>query len=552
MGYTALYRKFRPQEFEDVKGQEHIVTTLKNQIKADRIGHAYLFCGTRGTGKTTIAKILARGVNCENPVDGSPCNTCKTCRAILAGASMNVIEIDAASNNGVDNIREIREEVAYRPTEGRYKVYIIDEVHMLSAGAFNALLKTLEEPPSYVIFILATTEAHKIPITILSRCQRYDFRRITADTIADRLRELMEKEGNDVEDKAIRYIAKAADGSMRDALSLLDQCIAFYLGEKLTYEKVLENLGAVDTDIFSGLLRKILKQDTAGTIKTLEEVIVQGRELGQFVTDFIWYLRNLLLVASSDNAGEAVDASAETLERMKEECAMTDSETLMRYIRIFSELSNQIKYASQKRVLVEIALIKLCQPVMETNLDSLFDRVRVLEEKLQNGIPVMNSFEGGMRGQTDARFAPEGTAYGKAGREAEASLSDSAPKPEKAAPEDLQYIKKNWNSIIRDTRGLLQQMLLESTPKYDGNTGEPVLYVEFRNFLAQTCIDNPENMEMLKAAIRKKTGKEVEIKMLLKDSEGGQSRGGLAEISVDDLIQQNIHMEVTIENIDDE
>ena len=222
MGYTALYRKFRPQNFEDVKGQEHIVTTLKNQIKADRIGHAYLFCGTRGTGKTTIAKILAKAVNCEHPIDGSPCNECAACRAINEGTSMNMIEIDAASNNGVDNIREIREEVAYRPTQGRYKVYIIDEVHMLSTGAFNALLKTLEEPPSYVIFILATTEAHKIPITILSRCQRYDFRRITADTIAARLMELMKKEGNDVEEKAIRYIAKVADGSMRDALSLLD------------------------------------------------------------------------------------------------------------------------------------------------------------------------------------------------------------------------------------------------------------------------------------------------------------------------------------------
>ena len=227
MSYTALYRKFRPQEFTDVRGQDHIVTTLKNQIKADRIGHAYLFCGTRGTGKTTIAKIFARAVNCEHPADGSPCGECAACRSIAAGTSMNVIEIDAASNNGVDNIRQIREEVEYRPTEGRYKVYIIDEVHMLSIGAFNALLKTLEEPPSYVIFILATTESHKIPITILSRCQRYDFRRISIDVIASRLRELMDEEQVTVEEKALRYIAKAGDGSMRDALSLLDQCIAF-------------------------------------------------------------------------------------------------------------------------------------------------------------------------------------------------------------------------------------------------------------------------------------------------------------------------------------
>ena len=538
MGYTALYRKFRPQEFEDVKGQEHIVTTLKNQIKADRIGHAYLFCGTRGTGKTTIAKILARAVNCEHPVDGSPCNICKTCRAINEGTSMNVIEIDAASNNGVDNIREIREEVAYRPTTGKYKVYIIDEVHMLSTGAFNALLKTLEEPPSYVIFILATTEAHKIPITILSRCQRYDFRRITADTIAARLQELMDKEGNDVEEKAIRYIAKAADGSMRDALSLLDQCIAFYLGEKLTYEKVLENLGAVDTQVFSRMLRQILQQDTAGTIKTLDEIIIQGRELGQFVTDFIWYLRNLLLISTSEHPEEAVDASAENLERMKEESSMVDAETLMRYIRIFSELSNQIKYASQKRVLVEIALIKLCQPVMEMNLDSLYDRVRVLEEKLKNGVTVQS-------------LPTENYVRTRAENPEEQILKEETVKPEKAAPEDLQYVKKNWNAIIRDTKGLLQQMLLDSIPKYDGNTGEPILYVEFQNFLAQTCIDNPDNLEMLKNAVRKKIGKEVEIKMILKNSETGHGKSGLAEISVDDLIHKNINMEITVEDMEE-
>ena len=544
MGYTALYRKFRPQNFEDVKGQEHIVTTLKNQIKADRIGHAYLFCGTRGTGKTTIAKILAKAVNCEHPIDGSPCNECAACRAINEGTSMNMIEIDAASNNGVDNIREIREEVAYRPTQGRYKVYIIDEVHMLSTGAFNALLKTLEEPPSYVIFILATTEAHKIPITILSRCQRYDFRRITADTIAARLMELMKKEGNDVEEKAIRYIAKVADGSMRDALSLLDQCIAFYLGETLTYEKVLENLGAVDTEVFSGLLRKILSQDTAGAMKTLEDILIQGREMSQFVTDFIWYLRNLLLIATSDNAEEAVDASAETLARMKEESCMADAETFMRYIRIFSELSNQIKYASQKRVLVEIALIKLCQPVMETNLDSLYDRVRVLEEKLEKGVFAQAPFPQGVSQMPG--YLPEAGTF-DAGIGTENFMQNTQPekKPEKAAPEDLQYIRKNWNSIIRETKGLLQRMLLEST-------GEPVLYVEFRNFLAQTCIDNPENLEMLKQAVQKKTGKDVEIKMILKDSEPGKSQGGLAEISVDELLEQNVHMEITVEDMEDE
>ncbi|MBQ1604399.1 MAG: DNA polymerase III subunit gamma/tau, partial [Lachnospiraceae bacterium] len=277
MSYMALYRKFRPQNFDDVKGQDHIVTALQNQIKADRLGHAYLVTGTRGTGKTTVAKILAKAVNCENPVNGSPCNCCPSCQRINEGTSMNVFEIDAASNNGVQNIRDIIDEVAYAPTEGRYKVYIIDEVHMLSTGAFNAMLKTLEEPPEYVIFILATTEVHKIPITILSRCQRYDFRRISIDTIADRLKELMDKENVPVEDKALRYVAKAGDGSMRDSLSLLDQCIAFYLGEELTYDKVLTVLGAVDNDIFSKLLRTLYNRDVTGAIAQLEEMVTQGR-----------------------------------------------------------------------------------------------------------------------------------------------------------------------------------------------------------------------------------------------------------------------------------
>ena len=262
MSYMALYRKWRPTTFEDVKGQDHIVQTLKNQITSGRIGHAYLFCGTRGTGKTSIAKIFARAVNCEHPVDGSPCGESQTCKNIASGASLNVVEIDAASNNGVENIRDIREQVQYPPTEGRYRVYIIDEVHMLSTGAFNALLKTLEEPPSYVIFILATTEIHKIPITVLSRCQRYDFKRITIQTLTARLKELSEAEGIDVEDKALTYIAKAADGSMRDALSLLDQCVAFHFGERLTYDHVLDILGAVDTTIFSKMFRAVRQEQT--------------------------------------------------------------------------------------------------------------------------------------------------------------------------------------------------------------------------------------------------------------------------------------------------
>ena len=538
MSYTALYRKFRPDNFDDVKGQDHIVTTLTNQIKANRIGHAYLFCGTRGTGKTTVAKILAKAVNCEHPVNGSPCNECAMCKAIQAGTAMNVIEIDAASNNGVDNIREIREEVAYRPTEGKYKVYIIDEVHMLSTGAFNALLKTLEEPPSYVIFILATTEAHKIPITILSRCQRYDFHRISIDTIAARLSELLTAEGVEAEEKAVRYVAKKGDGSMRDALSLLDQCISFYLGQVLTYDKVLDVLGAVDTEVFSRLLRKVLSGDVTGSIHVLEDLITGGRELGQFVSDFTWYMRNLLLVKTSENPEEAIDVSSENLKLLKEESEMTDVETLMRYIRIFSDLSNQIRFASQKRVLVEIALIKLCRPAMETNLDSVLDRLRVLEKQMEER-PVQ---------QVIVRESEAGGA-GEPGAAVIGAATVQQQKPQKAAPEDLQKIVAGWRAIVGQTTGLFKQSLQRAVPKYNGETGDSILYVEFQDFLGMNYVDNPEAKKELQDIIAAQTGKSVEIHMLVANK---HQHTNLAQITVDDALRENIHMDIVVEEDPDE
>lgn len=511
MSYTALYRKFRPQEFEDVKGQDHIVTTLKNQIKADRIGHAYLFCGTRGTGKTTVAKIFAKAVNCENPVDGSPCGECAICKAIADGSSMNVIEIDAASNNGVDNIRQIREEVTYRPTEGKYKVYIIDEVHMLSAGAFNALLKTLEEPPSYVIFILATTEAHKIPITILSRCQRYDFHRISIDTIAGRLMDLMNEEHVDVEERAIRYVAKAGDGSMRDALSLLDQCIAFHLGETLTYENVLEVLGAVDTEIFSRLLRQIINKDITGAIGTLDVLVDEGREMGQMVNDFTWYLRNLLLMQSSDDMEDVLDMSKENIAALKEEAQLVKTEVLMRYIRIFSELANQIKYAAQKRILIEIAIIKLCKPQMEKDYESVVDRIASIEAKIANGVPVA--------------AGPAG-----AGESPATVTATSVQKPQlpKAIPEDIQQVIKNWKSILSEIGAITKTYLSKAVPSL-GNNGELLLVLDDENAFAYLYENRSNCMDNLKEVVAKRIGKEIEI--VVRKNENGLS----AKESVPDL-----------------
>lgn len=517
MSYMALYRKFRPQEFEDVKGQEHIVTTLKNQIKADRIGHAYLFCGTRGTGKTTVAKIFAKAVNCEHPVDGSPCGECPTCKAIAAGTSMNVIEIDAASNNGVDNIREIREEVAYSPTEGKYKVYIIDEVHMLSIGAFNALLKTLEEPPSYVIFILATTEAHKIPITILSRCQRYDFRRISIDTISARLNELMAEEKIEVEEKAIRYIAKVADGSMRDALSLLDQCIAFYLGQKLTYDNVLEVLGAVDTEIFSRLLRKIIEEDVSGAIAQLEELVVEGRELGQFVNDFTWYLRNLLLLQGSDEMEEVLDISSENLALLKEEASMVQPDVLMRYVRIFSELSNQVKYSTQKRILIEIAIIKLCKPAMELNVDSITDRLAKLEKKMEQGIPMA---------------APAAT-----GSVTAPTPAIERPPLPKAIPEEVQQIVKSWPSILQEMSGLMRVYLKAAHLSLGGDNR---LMIVLDDAVAAGMVSEEEHRKEICRVISDYIGKEVDVQI-----QQNQSNRPFEEAYVD--LAQIVNMDIVIE-----
>lgn len=536
MSYQALYRKWRPTDFKDVKGQDHIVCTLQNQIKADRIGHAYLFCGTRGTGKTTIAKILAKAVNCEHPIDGNPCGECPTCKAIAAGTSMNVIEIDAASNNGVDNIREIREEVQYSPTEGKYKVYIIDEVHMLSIGAFNALLKTLEEPPSYVIFILATTEAHKIPVTILSRCQRYDFHRISIETIADRLSHLMREEKIAVEDKAVRYIAKVADGSMRDALSLLDQCIAFYLGKDLKYDNVLNVLGAVDTTVFSDMLKLLLGADAGGCMEFLSRIIMQGRDLSQFVSDFIWYLRNLLLVKTTDDDSkleDIIDVSDDSLKQLAKEAELVDADTLMRYIRVLSDLSNDLRYATQKRIKVEVALIKLAKPAMEqsTDVGDIISRLTVLEAQLQetktsikNGVVVSPSVAGA---------AAHGVITGDvAGNSESAQLEESVAKEKKriaeALPEDIKAIASKWDSIIYSIEDAMLKSMLSScniTLSRDNTELELVVY----GITAYGMLSAPKRIEEIEALIEERTGIHVPV-IVSKGADGEDYRNRMVDI----------------------
>ena len=537
MSYTALYRKWRPTSFEEVRGQDHIVKTLKNQINSGRIGHAYLFCGTRGTGKTSIAKIFARAVNCEHPVDGSPCGECSMCRQIAEGASLNVVEIDAASNNGVENIRDIREQVQYPPTDGRYRVYIIDEVHMLSIGAFNALLKTLEEPPSYVIFILATTEVHKIPITILSRCQRYDFKRISIDTIAGRLAELTQAEQIDVDDRALRYVARAADGSMRDALSLLDQCVAFHFGEKLTYDNVLEVLGAVDNRVFSKLFQAVLASDTKACIREIEEMIIQGRDLSQLVNDFVWYMRNLLIAKTTDEPGDMLDMSEENLAVLKEEAAGVDTETLMRYIRIFSELSGQLRYASQKRILVEIAFIKLTTPSMEQNLDSILQRITLLEQKMQEMPDNLQKL---------ASLAP---AAGQAASSKTAGV-ETPPEPKTvslppAQYEDLMLMRKEWGRIASLSQ--LVGSIRLSLPKTSVEpAGEGCLCIVCTDENTFGIINREPELKNLQEVVQEKYKKTLQFKVRLESSAVPQRT---VYVSDEDL-KNAIHTDVIVEEDD--
>lgn len=530
MAYTALYRKFRPGEFDEVKGQEHIVTTLRNQIQTERIGHAYLFCGTRGTGKTTIAKILAKAVNCMHPVEGNPCNECEICQKINRRTSMNVIEIDAASNNGVANIRDIIEEVQYSPAEGKYKVYIIDEVHMLSTGAFNALLKTLEEPPSYVMFILATTEPHKIPVTIHSRCQRYDFRRITIDTIAGRMRELVDREQVQAEEKALRYIAKVADGSMRDALSLLDQCIAFYLGQELTYEKALDVLGAVDTGVYSQMFRGIAQGDVVACIQLVDEMMMQGRDLGQFISELVWYLRGLLLIDASQQGEDLLDVSREQLAQMMEEGKMADVDTLIRYIRILSELTAQIRYSSQKRVLTEVTLIKLCRPQMDAvqDVSTLKSRIEALERQIEEGI---------ILGKASGSANVENTAL--PGRH---SGQDAVPdKPKvlpKALPEDLEEVLRQWHKIARQY-GQPGEIYLNLAKKVLSEQGTLVLQFVNKHDEDYFLQNDGAELENLKTVIGNVMGRDVTLETRTVSQAVDEEYGDIASM---------IHFDIEVED----
>lgn len=532
MSYTALYRKWRSRTFDEVKGQEPITESFKNQIKTGRIGHAYLFCGTRGTGKTSVAKILARAVNCEHPVDGNPCNECPSCRAILSESSMNVIEMDAASNNGVDDIRQIRDQVAYPPVDGRYKVYIIDEVHMLSTSAFNAFLKTLEEPPEYVIFVLATTEPNKIPITILSRCQRYDFKRISTEVIAGRLREISDAEQIDITDDALHYIARVGDGSMRDAVSLLDQCSAFQFDKRISYEDALNILGAVDIRIFSELVRALRGRDIHKTMELVAEIVEQGRELSQFAADFLYYVRNMLMAKTVDDLNGLVDMSRENLARLREDAGSFSIDELLRYIRMLSELCNQLRYSMQKRVLIETTLMKLAYTETDVTPEGVNARIDALERKLQGISSGAFSMEAVM--QSAGTSAP-GTALSQTKQQP----AEERVKLPKAQYEDLMLLKKNWKNIASAMPdGLLRTAFSNSWVNPDRAGNGMIIYTKSHS--GYDMISSEAALREVQSVVSEKYKKEIEFHAVFADNDASRNTIYVQ----DEELAEKIHFEV--------
>ena len=375
--YLALYRKYRPQTFDEVVGQDHIVKTLVNQIKYDKISHAYLFTGSRGTGKTSIAKIFARAINCTNLKNGSPCGECEVCKS-LEGTNIDVLEIDAASNNGVDEIRDLREKVKYPPVVGRYKVYIIDEVHMLSISAFNALLKTLEEPPAQTVFILATTEVHKLPATILSRCLRFDFKLVSLEDLTNHLKNILTKEGVKFEDSAVNVIARAGEGSVRDTLSIADRCVSF-AGDNLTYQKVIDVLGISERETLISMTNAILSRDVGLALTQLDSVLSSGKSPLVFSNDLISYFRDLLLIYSlKEKAREIVVVKDDIYQKMQEQAKAENYVEILKSIEVLSGVEQELRYSAQPRIVLETAVIKII------NESSLERRIEKLEQEIKN------------------------------------------------------------------------------------------------------------------------------------------------------------------------
>lgn len=507
--HKALYRVYRPRTFEDVVGQEHIVKTLKNQIKNNNIGHAYLFSGTRGTGKTSTAKIFARAVNCLHPINEGPCNECEICRDTLNDNIMDVVEIDAASNNSVDDIRELRESVKYTPSKAKYKVYIIDEVHMLSQGAFNALLKTLEEPPSYVIFILATTEPHKIPATILSRCQRFDFKRVSSKDIAARMAYICEKEDIEVEDKALNLIARNSQGALRDALSILDQCMSFG-NDKILYNDVIELLGTVNIDELFELSQAIIDENTKKSLQILNEFVIWGKDIRNLINDLIDHFRNIMVCKVSKDLDEIISLPEENINQLKEQAQTIDINSLIRILNILSETQDNMKSSSNTRILAEVTIMKIAQPMFDESKEALLKRIENLEKKIESGNIKVVSANDMPRGNVEEQEAT---------KEIEPETENEEVTYENVKSEDVRLIESSWKKIIqkiKDDRRPNIYALLKEVESFNVNNN--ILYIIFNdNFsFARSRLSSKDTIEYVEKKIREVLNRSFNLQILLK------------------------------------
>ncbi len=520
MAYQAIYRRWRPKVFDDVIGQTHITKTLKNQIINDSTAHAYLFCGTRGTGKTSTAKILARAVNCLNPQNGNPCNECDVCKGLLDESILDVTELDGASKNKVENIREIIDDVMFLPSVARKKVYIIDEVHMVTTSAFNALLKTLEEPPAHVMFILATTELNKVPITVLSRCQQFEFRRITNRDIASRMETILAEDGIAAEPAALSLVAELGDGSMRDALSILDKCVGAMEGT-LSYDDVVKIVGIADNEALFDIASCLAEGNTKGALEKLDEVIEKGKELGLFAERLLKYLRDILVVKVTGNSEDFLNTSAENKEKIESLTEQFSKERLIRAIDLLCETYTQARYSGFSRTLYEMALVKMCEPAMQETEEAWKDRIAVLEEKLAKGVvmqqaPVQEGAEKSEKSEktekvekTEKETPPWDEAEPK-GKQPEAKpATDSVPTestggkdPVSCWPEISNYIRTHGGAPV-------YPHLLKVSVKMSG--GKFCIVFGDDTLVSKAVVSKPGTIALIKDAVLQVTGSNVEV-----------------------------------------
>jgi DNA polymerase-3 subunit gamma/tau len=512
--YQALYRRFRPKTFDQVLGQEHITTTLKNQIINGNIGHAYLFTGTRGTGKTSTAKIFARAVNCLNPVGGNPCNECDICKGILDESIMDVIEMDAASNNSVDDVRELREKVKYPPSKSKYKVYIIDEVHMLSKGAFNALLKTLEEPPAHLIFILATTEVEKLPQTILSRCQRFDFRRVTTKDIMKNMRDICSQLDIEIDDEALNLIARSSDGAMRDALSLLDQCISFSQGE-LSYDNALQILGLVGDDYLFNLVDAIIEKNLESALEIVDEINKKGKDINQFINDLIYHFRNLMIAKNSNSPALIIDAQTDTIKRYTSQAEKLKSSTIMDGVKIFSEAENQSKWSSQPRIILEMSIIKL----MNTeNKGTLEERIERIENILRNGdVSFYKKDRGNNENKVNIAKPEKKIDKKKTDQKVDLEKEKSSEETQYDGELNLDTIKKEWPKILNSIKKVdvpVHVLLMDGKLK---SFKKDILTIAYRDEVHKEAVNKKERKECVEKIISRHFGREIRVEFITEE-----------------------------------